>query len=284
MISQIKTGILLGILTGILVAIGFLLGGYTGLVIGFVLAFGINFFSYWYSDKLVLKLYKAKEVDRESHEALYKAVRDVAERAKLPMPKVYIIPSTNPNAFATGRDPKHAAVAFTEGIISTLTTRELKGVIAHEMSHVKNRDILIGSIAAVIAGAISYIAMIARFGAIFGGFGEEGEGNNLFVVIALSILAPIIALIVSFAISRSREYLADRTGAAIIKDPEALADALQKLDIASKAKPMRMGNPASAHMFIVNPFSAKSLLNLFSTHPPMNKRIGKLRSMAFDKG
>ena len=280
MISQIKTGLLLGILFALFLCIGFLLGGTYGLTIGFLIALVLNGLSYWFSDKIVLFMYGAKEIKEKDNKALFNLIREVAKDASLPMPKVYLMNTETPNAFATGRNPKHAAVAVTSGIMHLLTLKELKGVIAHEMSHIKNRDILISSIAAVIAGAISYIAMIARFGAIFGG-GNDREGNmgNLLSVLVLAILAPIIAMIVQLAISRSREYLADSTGAKIIKDPRALADALEKLEKGVKLNPLKNGPQAASHLFIINPFSGRSVLNLFSTHPPLAERVKRLRSM-----
>ena len=277
MLNQIKTAFYLGTLFALFLGFGFLLGGTTGLTIGFAIALVLNVGMYWYSDKLVLKMYRAKEADEEKFGFLYEMVRELSEKANLPMPKVYIVEKDNPNAFATGRNPENAAVAVTTGILRILNPRELRGVIAHEMSHIKNRDILVSTIAAVIAGAISYVAMMARFGAIFGGGDDNG---GVIGMIVLSILAPLIAAIVSFAISRSREYLADSTGASLCKDPIALADALQKLHAGSKNKPMKNANPATSHMFIVNPFNAKSLFTLFSTHPPVAKRVGKLRAMA----
>jgi heat shock protein HtpX len=280
MINQIKTVLLLGILFTLFLGIGFLFGGTAGLTIGFILAFVINFISYWFSDKIVLFMYGAKEVKEKDYKSLFNLVKDVSRDASLPMPKVYVMQNETPNAFATGRSPKHSAVAVTTGIMNLLTIKELKGVIAHEMAHIKNRDILISSIAAVIAGAISYVAMIARFGALFGS-GDDREGGvaSLVYVLVLAILAPIIAMIVQFAISRYREYLADSTGAFIINDSNSLADALEKLDKGVKVHPMKKGNPATAHMFIVNPFSGGAILNLFSTHPPLCERVKRLRIM-----
>lgn len=276
MINQIKTVLFLGGLFAIFLIFGYLLGGVSGLTIGFGIALVINFVTYWYSHKIVLFMYKAKEADKEEYSKVYDMLKEIVERANLPMPKLFIVNSDNPNAFATGRNPANAVVAVTTGILSLLSDRELKGVLAHEVTHIKNKDMLIGSIAAVIAGAISYIALIARFGAIFGG----GDRDNLVGIIILSILAPLIATIIALAVSRSREYLADAGGANLCKDPNALADALQKLHTGSRVHPIKKGNVATAHMFIVNPFSGKNLLSLFSTHPPVQKRIGKLRSMA----
>ncbi len=277
--NQIKTVLFLGLLTGLLLGVGQLLGGTTGLVIALVLAILMNFFSYWFSDKFVLKLYKAYPADPDKHKHLYEDVKYIAERASMPMPKVYIIPGSHANAFCTGRSPSHAVIACTEGILNILDRRELKGVLAHEIAHAKNRDILISSVAAVIAGAISFIGMMAQWGAIFGLGGDE-EGGILGVLL-LAIITPIIASLIHLAISRSREYHADKIGAKLIRDPDALADALQKLHASSGARPLNNANPATAHMFIVNPLGKMNFRNLLSTHPPVQKRIGKLRSMKF---
>lgn len=277
MINQIKTVLLLGALTGLLLGAGYFFAGTSGLTIALGIALVFNLISYFYSHKIVLFMYKAKEADKDKYKKLYEDVRYVSELANVPMPKVYIVPSKNPNAFATGPNPKKAVVAVTEGIMDLLTERELKGVIAHEIAHVKNRDILIGTVAAVIAGAISYMAFMARFAAIFGG--SRDEGNNIVGLIILGIITPIIALIIQLAISRSREYLADKTGAMTIRDPNSLADALVKLHSGVKHNPLRFGSEATSHMFIVNPFSMKGIKSLLSTHPSMESRVGKLRSM-----
>ncbi len=281
MLNQFKTFILLAVLTAILLAIGQLVGGLSGLYVAIVIALLINVLSYWYSDKLVLKMYRAQPASETEYKELHDIVRDVSSRAGIPKPKVYVVPANHANAFATGRNPKNSAIAVTQGILDLLSEEELKGVLAHEIAHIKNRDILISTIAAVIAGAISYIAFFARFGAIFGGMGRDRESGNILALLALAIVAPIIALIVRLAISRSREYLADSTGARIIHNPLPLADALAKLNTSSKMNPLKKGNEATAHMFIVNPFSGKSILQLFSTHPNVQSRIGKLRSMKF---
>lgn len=278
MFNRIKTVILLGLLTGVLIGIGGLIGGRTGLFIGLVFAIVFNFGSYWFSDKFVLAIYKAKEVSKHDNPKLHKMVEDLAHKANIPKPKIYIVPNETANAFATGRNPSHAVVAVTQGILRLLNDDELKGVLAHEMSHVKNRDILISTIAATIAGVISYVAMMARFAAIFGGDRDRG---NLFELLALSILAPIIALILQLAISRSREFLADESGARLMQTGKPLADALEKLERCVKEHPLRNGNQATAHMFIVNPFKGKSLVNLFSTHPNTSQRIKKLNSYSF---
>jgi heat shock protein HtpX len=279
--NQIKTVLLLGGLTGILLGIGNLLGGKQGLLIGLLFAGVINFVSYWWSDKIVLKMYKAVEADKHEHRELYSMVEEIRHSAGLPMPKVYVINTPQANAFATGRNPAHAAVAVTAGLIQILNRNELKGVLAHEMGHVKNRDILISSVAATIAGVISYIAMMARWSAIFGFGGRDNDGGGFLELIALAIIAPIMAMIIQFAISRSREFLADETGAKLIKDPFSLASALEKIEGSVKHNPFkRKGTTdATAHLFISNPFRGKSMFNMFSTHPSTAARCKKLRAM-----
>lgn len=283
MFENIKTVLLLTILTVLLMGIFGLIGsffklGMLGVVFGFIVAIAMNFGSYFFSDKIVLKMYGAKEVSEQEAPELHSIVSELAQNAGINKPKVAIVESSTPNAFATGRNPKNAVVAVTTGILNLLSRDELEGVIAHELGHVKNRDILISSVAATVAGAIVLIADYSRFFAIFGG-GEDSEG--LIAVIAMSILAPIAAMIVQLAISRTREYKADESGARISGKPWALADALRKLQMGTSARPMRDANPATAHMFIVNPFGgkAKSLMNLFSTHPPINERIKRLEEL-----
>ncbi len=278
-INQIKTVLLLGVLTGLMLLAGQLIGGQIGLAIGLAIALIMNFGSYFFSHKIVLMMYRAKPASKKDYPELNKIVAEVAHKAGIPKPKVYIIPTENPNAFATGRNPKHGVVACTKGILHLLSKEELKGVIAHEMSHIKNRDILIQTIASTIAGVISYIAMIARWGAIFGGFGGDRDGENVFSLLALAILTPIIALIIQLAISRSREYLADETGAKIIKNPKALASALEKLETGTRYNPLRFGNKTTSSLFIANPFRTTGLTALFSTHPPMKERIRRLNNM-----
>jgi heat shock protein HtpX len=285
MFNSFKTAILLGALTGLILIIGQLFGGQQGLIIAFVFALIMNGGSYWFSDKIVLSLYRAQELKYEDAPDLHRMVEELAQQAEIPKPRIYLIPSQNPNAFATGRNPDHAAVAVTEGIVRLLNEDELEGVLSHELSHIKNRDILIGSIAATLAGVVMLLASIARWAALFGGFGrddDEGAGG-LIGLIAMSILAPIAAMLIQFAISRSREYLADETGAKVARNPLGLARALEKLTTASKRVPMEAG-PATAqatsHLFIVNPFSGKSLMSLFSTHPSAEERITRLRAMA----
>lgn len=274
--NQIKTVILLGALSGLMLGAGYLMGGQTGLAIGLAIALAMNMITYWWSDKIVLMMYRAKEAKKTDYPKLHKMVEELAKEAGLPKPKVYIVPNNTPNAFATGRNPKNAVIACTEGILKLLDDEELKGVLAHEMGHVKNRDILVTTIAATIAAVISYIAMMARWGAIFGS--RDDNAGELFAVLALSILTPIIATILQLSISRSREYLADATGAKMIKNPKALANALKKLEYGNKVQPMK-GNVATSSMFIVNPFSAKGMMALLSTHPPMDKRIKRLEEM-----
>ncbi|MEM4267745.1 MAG: zinc metalloprotease HtpX [Candidatus Woesearchaeota archaeon] len=275
--NRIKTVLLLGVLTGVLLFVGNLFGP-GGLVIAFIIVLLMNGISYFFSHKIVLWMYKAKPASEQEHKKLHKMVEEVAHLAKIPKPQVYIIPSPQPNAFATGRNPKNGIVACTEGILSLLSEDELKGVIAHEISHIKNRDILIQTIAAMIAGIIGFAASMARWGAIFGGFGDD-DGPGLLEILVLAILMPIIATLLQLAISRSREYLADETGARIIKNPEALALALEKLERGVENTPMHLGSPTTSSLFVANPFSASGLLSFLSTHPPMEKRIKKLRNM-----
>ncbi|MFC1733716.1 zinc metalloprotease HtpX [candidate division KSB1 bacterium] len=278
--NQFKTVILLGLLAGLLLGVGWLVGGYQGLMIGLIIALIFNFGSYWFSDKIVLAMYRAKEAKHNEYPELHKIVREVAHLANIPVPKIYIVPTATPNAFATGRNPKNAVVACTTGIMELLSKDELKGVIAHEISHIKNRDILIQTIAATMAAVISYVAMMARWAAIFGGFGgrDDREGGLLGFLL-LAIVTPLIAVLLQMALSRSREYLADETGAKTIHNPHALAHALEKLHAGVKHHPLRFGSPATSSLFIVNPFSTKGLIGLFSTHPPMEERVKRLKAM-----
>jgi heat shock protein HtpX len=275
MANGLKTVLLLGLMSGVLLVIGELVGGANGLVIALGMAAVMNFVSYWFSDKLVLKMYKAQEVG-PGH-PLYQVTERLARQGGLPMPKVYIIPDSSPNAFATGRDPQHAAVAATEGILRVLSPNELEGVIAHELAHVKNRDILISSVAATMAAAIMVLGRMAMFAGMFGGGNrdERDGGSNPIALIAMMVLAPIAAMLIQGAISRSREFAADAGGARIAGNPYGLADALRKIDAVSKRVPMD-ANPATAHMFIIKPFSAGGLASLFSTHPPTEARIAAL--------
>lgn len=275
--NGIKTAMLLGLMSAVLLALGNWLGGSNGLVIAFAFAAIMNFGSYWFSDKIVLSMYRAQPVGPEH--PLYRIVERLTQRASLPMPKVYIIPDPSPNAFATGRNPSHAAVAATEGILQVLSEHELEGVIAHELAHVKHRDILISSVAATMAAAIMMVARLAHFAALFGGYGGRGEGrdrgNNPIALLAMIILAPLAAMLIQMAISRSREFAADAGGASIAGNPYGLADALRKIDAVSKRVPLD-ANPATAHMFIVKPFSGGGITSLFSSHPPTDARIRAL--------
>ena len=281
MYNSFKTTLFLGLLTGIILGIGQFFGGSQGLVIAFAFALLINFGSYWFSDKIVLAMYQAREVGLEGAPEFYRIVQDLTMRAQLPMPRLYVIPSDSPNAFATGRNPQHAAVAVTEGILRIMNREELEGVIAHELSHVKNRDILIGSIAATLAGVIMMLADMARWAAIFG-FGrserDDEGGGGILGLILMSVLAPIAAIMIQMAISRSREFLADATGARIAGNPLGLASGLGKLARASEMVPLE-ARPETAHMFIVSPLAGGSFLSLFSTHPPVEERIARLRAM-----
>ena len=275
-----KTGLLLAALTAMLVLLGGAIGGQQGMVIAFVLAIGMNFFSYWYSDRIVLAMYHAQPVTEASAPQLYAMVRRLATRAQLPMPKIYVIPEDTPNAFATGRDPEHAVIAVTEGIMRILDEEELEGVVAHELAHVKNRDVLISTIAATLAGAITYMAHMAQWAAMFGGRSHDDEdgGTNPIAAIMMAILAPIAAMLVQMAVSRSREYAADATGAQMAGKTWGLAKALEKLQMAQEVVPMN-ASPATAHLFIVNPLSGRSFATLFSTHPPLEDRVARLRAM-----
>lgn len=278
--NGLRTMVLMVALTLMLVAIGGLIGGKSGMTFALVMAFGMNFITYWFSDKIVLKMYGAKQVSESEAPELYGIVRRLAQRAELPMPKVYIMEQDQPNAFATGRNPQHGVVAVTTGIMRILSREELEGVIAHELAHIKHRDILVSTVAAAIAGAISYLAQMAQWTMMFGGRSDdEGEGRNPIAAIVMMIVGPIAAMLVQMAISRSREYGADEGGAKIAGNPISLANALKKLHTASQRIPMN-ANPATAHMFIVNPLSGGGLLKLFSTHPPMEERIARLEGMA----
>jgi len=276
--NRVKTVLLLAGLTVFLIFLGNLIGGRQGMYIAFGLAVAMNFFSYWFSDKMVLKMYGAQEVSPAEAPQLHEIVEELAREAGIPKPRVYIIPDESPNAFATGRNPEHAAVAATEGIMRLLTPTELKGVLAHEIGHVQNRDILISTIAATLAGAIMILANLARWGAIFGMGRDDEEGPGIVGVLVMAIIAPIAAMLIQMAISRSREYLADETGAHLSHNPESLARALEKLSMGVERAPMD-ASPATAHMFIVNPLTGKSLMNLFSTHPPIEERVARLRAM-----
>ena len=280
MYNTLKTGVLLVLLAVILMLIGGALGGRTGLMLALIFAVAINFVSYWYSDKIVLSLYGAQEVSEAEAPELYRTIRHLAQRANLPMPRVYVIASPAPNAFATGRNPQHAAVAVTEGTLRLLNQRELEGVLAHELAHVKNRDTLTMTVTATIASAIMYLANMAQWAAMFGGFSrdEENRGGGILGLIVAAIVAPLAATLVQMAISRSREYAADATGAQVAGNPLGLADALEKLSYAAERVPAHVA-PATAHLFIVNPLRGQRFVTLFSTHPPIEERIQRLRRM-----
>lgn len=275
-----KTTILLAVLTAMLVFAGDALGGRSGAITALIFAGIMNFGTYWFSDKIVLMMYRAKPVTEADAPELYAITRDLTMKAGLPMPKMYIMENDTPNAFATGRNPGHAAVAVTTGIMRLLTREELTGVLAHELAHIQNRDILISTIAATIAGAISYLAHMAQWAAMFGGTRDNEREGNPIALIVMMIVAPLAAMIIQMAISRSREYGADKGGANICSNPLSLANALRKLEYANKRIPMVGANAATSHMFIVNPLSGGSLLRLFSTHPPIEERIKRLEAMA----
>ena len=282
MANQLKTTVLLAALTVLIVLIGRMFGGSQGMIIAFVFALIMNAGSYWFSDKIVLAMYRARELNISDAPDIHRIVTELAQRAGMPKPRIYLIPSETPNAFATGRNPEHAVVAVTSGILRLLDPDELRGVLAHELGHVKNRDILIGSIAATLAGAVMVIANMARFAAFFGlgGRDDEDGGGGVIALIAMSILAPLAAMLIQMAISRSREYLADATGARLSGNPRGLASALEKLAHAAQRLPMREANPATAHIFTVSPLTGKGITSLFSTHPPIEERVHRLRAMA----
>lgn len=285
--NALKTTVLMAALMGIMVAIGAAVGGRTGALVMFVISLVMNIGSYWCSADLCLKAYNAREITREEAPNLYGLVENLAQRANLPMPRVCIIEADEPNAFATGRNPSHAAVAVTTGIMKALNYEELSGVIGHELAHVKHRDILISTIAATIAGAISMIAQVAQFAAIFGGNrDEDGESSNPIVILAMAIIAPLAAMVIQMAISRSREYGADEEGGEICGNPLYLASALEKIDYYARHGQIPNAKPATAHMFIINPFegASKSIANMFSTHPQTQDRINRLREQAQQRG
>lgn len=278
--NQFKTAVLLALLTALFLFIGSLFGK-TGIIFAIIFVGLMNFGSYWFSHKIVLWMYRAKEAKQSEYPKLYKIVKEVAKLSGLPMPKVYVIPTNSPNAFATGRNPKNAVVAATEGILQILNEEELKAVIAHEFGHIQNRDILISTIAGTIAGVISYIGAMARWGAIFGGGRDDDRGGNLISLLILGIITPLVATLIQLAISRSREYLADETGAKTVHDGKSLADALEKIEKNININPLRFGNTATAHLFIANPFRNATFLSLFMTHPSTAERTKRLRSMKF---
>jgi heat shock protein HtpX len=279
--NSIKTFLLLGLLTALILWIGNLVGGRAGVVIALILAVAMNGYSYWYSDKMVLYSTGAQEVLPEHAPEIYGLVAGLARRAGLPVPRVYIVPEGAPNAFATGRDPEHAAVAFTEGILETLNREELEGVAAHELAHIGNRDILIGTVAATLAGAIMYIAQMAQFAVFFGAERRDDEkgGGGMLGILLAAIVAPVAAMLLQMAVSRSREYLADASAARIAGSPNGLTNALGRLEEAAHRRPLECASEATAHMYIVNPMSGEGLAGLFSTHPPMEERIRRLLDM-----
>lgn len=280
MTNWIKSMMLMTAITVLFVWVGGMIGGQAGMVLALVLAGAMNFFSYWFSDKIVLKRYHAKEVSQVEAPDLYGIVQELAVAAGIPMPRIYIVPESSPNAFATGRNPSHAAVAVTEGILQILDRNELKGVLGHELAHIVHRDILIGTIAAVFSGAIMVLASIARWGAIFGGLGSSDDDNGgVFGLLIAMIIAPLAAIIIQMAISRSREYMADSGGAEYSGNPLYLANALRKLEQFSRQVPLKQATPQTAHMFIVNPFSGRRISSLFATHPATEERIRRLKEM-----
>jgi len=278
MSNVFKTGLLLAVLTAMLVLLGGALGGQQGMLVAFMFAVVMNFASYWWCDKIVLAMYRAQPITEAEAPRLYNMVRRLASKAGVPMPRVYLIPTEQPNAFATGRNPEHAVVAVTEGILRILDDEELEGVLAHELAHVTNRDILISTIAATLAGAITYLAHMAQWAAFFGGRHSDDDGPSPIAMMLMAVVAPLAAMLVQLAVSRSREFQADATGARLAGRTSGLSKALEKLEMAKHAVPMD-ANPATAHMFIVNPLSGNTLMRLFSTHPPIEERIARLRSM-----
>lgn len=277
--NTLKTVFLMTLMMVLFIFVGNLLGGRSGMTVAFMFALAMNFGAYWFSDKVVLAMYKAKEVNGDSAPKLYGLVQELSQRASLPMPRVYVIENPTPNAFATGRDPKHAAVAVTTGILKILNTEELAGVIGHELAHVKHRDILIGTIAATFVGTITFVAQMASWAMMFGRGNSDDDDSGL-ASLFLMIVAPIAATLLQLAISRSREYVADEGGAEISGVPLALASALEKLSMQNQAHPIMDAKPATAHMFIVNPLRGGGLMKLFSTHPSMEERVSRLRQLA----
>jgi heat shock protein HtpX len=277
--NTIKTTLLLGLLTGLIMGFGNYLGGNQGLVIAFAFAAVMNFGAYWFSDKMVLSMYRAQPVEEAQAPELYRIVHNLVTRAGLPMPRLYVIPSDSPNAFATGRSPQHAAVAVTQGLLRMMQPEELEGVLAHELGHVKNRDTLISTVAATLAGVVMMLATMLRWAAIFGGVQrDDRDGGGLVQLLVMTIVAPLAAMLIQLAISRSREYQADSTGAHLAGNPLGLAAALEKLERGSERIPLP-ANPQTAHLFIVNPLSGSAMTKLFSTHPPLEDRVRRLRSM-----
>ena len=278
--NQVKTTVLLALLTALLLWIGSFFGR-NGIIFAAIFVGIMNIGSYWFSDKIVLWMYRAKEAKQSEYPKLYKVVKEISKLSNIPMPKVYVIPTNSPNAFATGRSPKHAVVAATEGILKILNEEELKGVIAHEFSHIRNRDILISTIVGTIAGIISYVGAMARWSAMFGGGRDEDRGSNLISLLILGIITPLVATLIQLAISRSREYQADESGAELVKNGKPLADALEKIEKNTDINPMRFGTTATAHLFISNPFRNATFLSFFMTHPSTKERVKRLKYMKF---
>ena len=278
--NQVKTIVLLALLTALLLWIGSFFGR-NGIIFAAIFVGIMNIGSYWFSDKIVLWMYRAKEAKQSEYPKLYKVVKEISKLSNIPMPKVYVIPTNSPNAFATGRSPKHAVVAATEGILKILNEEELKGVIAHEFSHIRNRDILISTIVGTIAGIISYVGAMARWSAMFGGGRDEDRGSNLISLLILGIITPLVATLIQLAISRSREYQADESGAELVKNGKPLADALEKIEKNTDINPMRFGTTATAHLFISNPFRNATFLSFFMTHPSTKERVKRLKYMKF---
>ncbi|HEY3373691.1 MAG TPA: zinc metalloprotease HtpX [Candidatus Aquicultor sp.] len=275
----LKTFLLLGLLSALMVTLGNMFGGQTGMLIMLVISLGMNFFSYWFSDKMVIKMTRAKPLDRKDAPEVYQMVEEISKSANIPVPKLYVTGDMQPNAFATGRNPKHASVVVTRGLLDLLDRNELAGVLAHEIAHIRNRDILIGSIAAMMAGVISFIAQMAQWAAIFGGSSDEDEGGGIFGVLIMATVAPIAALLIQMAISRSREFHADATGARFVRDTQGLSSALKKLEFASQRIPLQSANPSTAHMYISNPLRGGGLMSLFSTHPATQMRVERLQQI-----
>lgn len=279
MLNHIKTALLMILLTLVLLGLGHLIAGDTGVIIAFVIALVMNFFSYWYSDSIAVTMTRSRPLKESEAPEVYRAVRELVENSGMPMPRLYLMPTEQPNAFAAGRSPKKAVVSVTEGLVRMLNERELKGVLAHELAHINNRDVLISTVAAVIAGALMFISRMGMWGMMFGGGRRDGGGSPVLLLIKLAalIIAPLAAMVIKMAISRTREYHADASGAAMARDPEGLASALQKMESFARRQPLQV-NEAASHMFIVNPLSAKGMSGLFSTHPPIKERVKRLRN------